>query len=159
MAAFVARTMETAGVDLGDPGEQGFADVTRHPLEQRINQLAAHEVMQGTSEDTYSPQARATRAQVATFLVRAYKTTTGEALPAAEDGFADTDDGVHQDNIPKAVQAGWAQGLTADRYHPTGVVRRDQQASFLARLLSTLASDGLVTAPSNASEAAESPRQ
>lgn len=56
-----------------------------------------------------------------------------DAVPDA--GFTDTAGNVHAFNIDCIAWHGITQGTTADTYSPAQQVRRDQMASFLARLL------------------------
>ena len=65
---------------------------------------------------------------MASFLARAAK------LPATgTDYFTDDEGNTHEANINRIRAAGITTGCTATTYCPSGKVRRDQMASFLAR--------------------------
>lgn len=144
MASFVARTLETAGVTMPTAGDQGFTDIDGNTHSDRINQLAELGIVAGTSASTYSPAQPVRRDQMASFLVRAYEHIHGEPLDAPPSPFTDTDGNHHATNIDKASAAGFARGTTATTYSPAQPVRRDQMASFLARVLDRGADDGHV---------------
>jgi SpoIID/LytB domain protein len=135
MASFIARLVEAAGYELPDPDDQGFDDIDGTTHAERINQLAAAGIVQGTTDTTYEPRTEVRRDQMASFLVRAWETVTGESLTASDTHFSDTADSVHADNIDKAAEAGFAKGVEEGVYAPLRSVRRDQMASFLARVL------------------------
>ena len=143
MASFIARLLQAAGVVLPSNPPNAFSDDEGNPHELAINQLAAVGVVGGTSAGRYSPATAVRRDQMATFLVNAYQEATGFTLQSAADGPVDhfTDDGssAHQANINKAAEAAFATGRTATTFDPRGIVRRDQMASFLARVLTRLA--------------------
>jgi len=80
MASFVARTVERSGGQLPAAGDQGFGDIAGNVHAERINQLAAAGIVQGTAAGTYAPGSPVTRAQMATFLVRAFEYRTDPAL-------------------------------------------------------------------------------
>ncbi|MCY4456699.1 MAG: S-layer homology domain-containing protein, partial [Acidimicrobiaceae bacterium] len=92
-------------------------------------------ITQGCSQDPlrYCPDSPVTRAQMATFLVRALKLE--DASPA---GFEDVAaDNIHSANIDKILAAGITQGCSQNplRYCPDSPVTRAQMATFLARAL------------------------
>lgn len=145
MASFVVRLLEAADVDLPDPDEDAFDDIAGSVHAKRISQLAALDLVRGTSATSYSPDRPVRRDQLATFLVRAYEHLQGGTeLDADDGGFADTDGNTHETNIDKAATAGLAQGTSATTYEPREPVRRDQLASFVARALALGADDGHV---------------
>ena len=80
----------------------------------------------------YCPDRAVTRAQMATFLVRALSL---KAAPSA--GFADTAGNTHEANIDALATAGVTAGCKTDplRYCPDESVTRGQMATFLARAL------------------------
>lgn len=98
----------------------------------------------------YPPSAQVSRAQMATFLIRATNHRTGQQLltPGA-DYFADDDGGnVHEDNINATAQGGITAGHPDRAYGPTAPVRRDQMSSYFARTLDLLVEEGYATLPS-----------
>lgn len=135
MAAFLVRTIAAAGVDLGAPTDQGFTDIGGNTHAGAINQLAAFDVVLGTTATTYSPAGVVRRDQMASFVVRAAELVGQEALDAEPTAFTDIAGSVHEDNIAKMVTNGLARGTTATTYSPRNDVRRDQMASFLTNTL------------------------
>lgn len=148
MATFLARTLEAAGHPLPEPTDQGFADLTGGPHDAAINQLARLGVVNGTTSTTYSPRQVVRRDQMASFLVRAYEEASIRLDQPSVRSFDDIIGNVHADNIDKAAEAGFAQGTGDRRYAPEHAVRRDQMATFIARVLDRFATEGRVTLPS-----------
>ena len=146
MATFLFRVIGETDADLPQ-GDHGFLDIAGTTHEQAIAGLAAADIAQGRTTTTFAPDAGVTRAQMATFLRRAYEFITAEELPVSDDYFSDDDGNVHEDNINAVTEAGFATGVDTDRFDPDGPVRRDQMASFLARVLDRLARDGEVSVP------------
>jgi hypothetical protein len=136
MASFLARLMEALGYDLPAPSDQGFTDVAGNVHADRINQLAAVGVTMGATTTTYAPSAGVRRDQMATFLVRALETVTGQELASGGSSFTDVAGNVHEANIDKVAAAEITLGAgDGTVYEPRREVRRDQMASFLARTL------------------------
>ena len=99
-----------------------------------VERLAEIGVTKGCRTDPlrYCPDHPVTRAQMATFLVRALGLP--EAPPA---GFADTDANAHQAGIDALAAAGVTKGCATDppRYCPEQPVTRAEMATFLVRAL------------------------
>jgi SpoIID/LytB domain protein len=84
----------------------------------------------GTSDTTFAPRQRVTRAQMASFLYRTF------AVPQRADRpFRDVTGGPHADAIASVSAAGIAQGYGDGRFRPDDPVTREQMASFLARAM------------------------
>lgn len=136
------REGESAGLEherfgWGEPAEVGeprFDDVDPYAWwAPHVEHLAELGVTAGCSRSPlrYCPDRLVTRAQMATFLVRAFN------LPDAEPaGFSDTG-GVHADSIDRLAAAGVTAGCGRDplRYCPDRSVTRAQMTAFLARAL------------------------
>jgi hypothetical protein len=137
MAAFVARTIRAAGGSLPSGAADAFGDDSGLH-EADINALAAAGIVLGKAPGKYLPSEVVPREQMATFLVRAHEHITRTALPAGTDAFGDDDGSSHQASIDKAARAGLVNGVRPGAYAPTQPVRRDQMASFLVRLLSSV---------------------
>ena len=142
LASFVARTLEASGMVLPTGAPDAFADDDVSVHEPRIDQLAALRVVQGRSDGTFAPDAVVTRAEMATFLVRAHDVLAAVTLPAGPNRFGDDDASVHAGNIDKIAAAGLAGGTTAATYTPTGAVLRGQMATFLSRTIDLFVADG-----------------
>lgn len=147
MASFLARAMERA-TELPSPSPQVFRDVEGSTHVDRIRQLAEAGIVQGTTTETYSPGLSVSRGQMATFLVRAVEHIRGE-LPASADHFTDDGGNPHEDNLNKAAEAGFVSGTTSSTAAPSASVRRDQMASFVARMLDRLVAEGAMAAPAS----------
>jgi len=78
----------------------------------------------------YCPDDPVTRAEMATFLVRAFAIP-----PSAVDAFSDDDGNLHEPNINAIAAAGITLGCAPGNYCPNGAVTRQQMASFLVRTL------------------------
>ncbi|WP_130648341.1 S-layer homology domain-containing protein [Egicoccus halophilus] len=136
MAAFVARTLETAGVELPASPPDAFNDDdgTRH--EESINQLAELGVVAGTTETTFTPGAPVTRAQTAALVVRAVELILDEDLAAPRSPFTDVSSANrHVRDIDAAHAAGLVYGTTRTTFAPGQPVQRGQMGSILARAL------------------------
>jgi hypothetical protein len=125
-------------------GRGAFTDDDGSIHEPDINGLAASEITKGCNPPAntqYCPQSPVTRAQMASFLVRAL------GLPPATDNpFTDTTGSVHQADIAALAQADITRGCNPPannddgpppnpQYCPNSPVTRAQMASFLVRAL------------------------
>ena len=124
-------------VDLAVGGESPFADVgANEPEALFIKRLAGLRVTTGCASEPvrrYCPDRSVSRAQMASFLARAF------SLPAASDaGFADvSQDNVHRDNINRLAASKITVGCSWNpkSYCPSRSTTRAQMASFLARAI------------------------
>ncbi len=146
LASFVARTLETAGLQLPADALDAFGDDAGSVHHARINQLAALGVVQGRGDGTFAPDAVVTRAEMATFLVRAHDALSATDLAAGPDRFADDGDSVHAGNIDKVAAAGLAGGTSSSTFAPTAPVQRGQMATFLSRTLDLFVAEGTTPA-------------
>ena len=89
----------------------------------------------GCGNDAYCASDTITRAQMATFLVRAL-----ELAPDGEDYFSDDNGNIHEANINALRGAGVTLGCNAEGtlFCPDDTVSRQQMASFLANALNLL---------------------
>ena len=105
-----------------------FSDVAGHPFEPDIEWLRLEELTNGCGGGRYCPDASVTRAEMASFLVRALE------LPATGiDAFTDDQGLMSEDDINRLAAAGVTTGCAPDRFCPSASVTRAQMASFLAR--------------------------
>jgi hypothetical protein len=119
MASFLNRAL-----DLTPTRNHGFRDVSG-PHAEAIAAVAAAGIATGYGDGTYRPNEPVTRAQMATFLTRAYR------LPAASrHGFSDVS-GPHEGSIAAVAAAGVASGYDDGTYRPARAVTRAQMATFL----------------------------
>ena len=145
MASFVARAIEATGYDLPASPADAFGDDNGSVHERAVNQLAAVGVVTGVRPGVFAPGALVTRAQMATFLVRAHD-LLGADLANVGNRFVDDDGTAHEANINKAAGAGIAGGTQFGYFSPLENVSRAQLASFVARTLDLLVQDGVAAA-------------
>lgn len=135
MAAFLDRAL-----DLPSGEETSFGDIDDSPFRTSIERLAAAEITRGCnppSNSRFCPEDAVSRAEMATFLVRALDLEPAEE-PA---GFRDTADSVHAADIDTLARAGITKGCNPpddDRFCPNEPVTRSQMATFLVRALPEL---------------------
>ena len=123
MASFLARAL-----DLPSTSNDFFDDDNTSQHENDINRLAASGITGGCDTNRYCPRANVTRAQMASFLVRALH------LPSTSTDFFDDDEGnIHENQINALAKSGITGGCSADRYCPNANVTRGQMAAFLKR--------------------------
>jgi hypothetical protein len=146
MASFLARLVLRTGGELPNDPPDRFADDNGSVHELRINQLAAIGVVSGR-DGAYLPLEPVTRAQMATFLTRTYEARSAQQLPPAADYFADDAGNVHEPRINQAAAAGFTGGAGNGGYNPAVPVRRDQMATFLARVLDRLVDEDFANPP------------
>ncbi len=142
MASFLARLIDATQVRLPQTPPDAFTDDAGSTHEQRINQLAAVGVIRGRAGGTYAPNDRVTRAEMATFLARTHDLVAAEPLRPSADRFSDDDGSSHERSIDQVSAIGIAAGTSGTRFEANAQVRRDQMATFLARLLDLLVEGG-----------------
>jgi hypothetical protein len=123
MASFLVRA-------LGLPTTAGnfFSDDNGSLHEGDINRLAASGVTGGCAPSRFCPSGAVTRAQMASFLVRAL------GLPSSgSDRFTDDGASVHEADINALAASGITGGCSATRFCPSAPVTRGQMAAFLFR--------------------------
>ena len=120
--------VETTSILVGVP----FGDIAGHPHEADIIWAWENEITNGCSQNPplYCPNAPVIRAQMASFLVRAFD------LPAPTgDHFTDDEGSVHEDDINSLFEAEITNGCGGTNFCPMQNVLRAQMASFLVRAL------------------------
>jgi S-layer homology domain len=135
MASFLVRAL-----DLPATANDYFVDDEASGHEADINALRAAGITNGCGTDPvvasptfgspiYCPTAAVTRAEMASFLARAFP------LPAAAVDYFDDDDGnvFHENDINTIAQAGITLGCGGRNYCPGNPVLREQMAAFLYR--------------------------
>ena len=132
MAVWLVRIL---GGEVGATGTSRFADVDASDWwSPYAEELADRDITTGCKTDPlrYCPDDSVTRAQMATFFVRAFDLES--ASPA---GFTDTEGDTHEANIDALAEAGITAGCKTDplRYCPDDSVTRAQMATFLHRAL------------------------
>lgn len=111
-----------------------FPDAEGHWASAAIASAVSRGWMDGTTANTFSPDASLTRAQAAAILTRALLPDAGSA--GSPSGFADVPASHWAGGaIAAARQAGIVDGVSADRFEPEAVLTRAQMAAMLARAL------------------------
>lgn len=135
MASFVARTLEAGGHTLPPPQDQGFQDIGDSVHRDRIRQLAEAEIVRGRTESRYDPEGSVTRAQMASYLVRAASWAHGHGYRAVGNDayFLDIAGDVHAEAVRTGYELYLFEGTAPGQYEPERSVRRDAMATFLTR--------------------------
>jgi hypothetical protein len=131
-AAFFNRALNLMG-----SADDAFVDDEDSTFEGDINAIAAIGITLGCNppdNDEYCPDDTVTRAQWASFMVRALGLTEGGDV----DRFTDDDNSVHETDINRIAAAGITLGCNPpdnDEFCPEDTVTRAQAASFFVRAL------------------------
>jgi hypothetical protein len=115
-----------------------FADVENSQFQLEIDWLVNAGITVGCGNSRFCPTRAVTRAQMASFLVRAL-----DLPPTVSDHFADDSGSIHQADINALAEAGITTGCSMGAYCPDGTTTRAQMATFLTRAL------GLGAAPTD----------
>ncbi len=127
MAAFLWRLFDRPQPAAPPP----FIDVPAdHELAPAVAWLFETGITNGTSADTYSPDAPVTRGQMAAFIWR----MCGKATPTRPSPFKDVASSVFSTAAAWLFETGITNGTSADTYSPDAPVTRGQMATFLHRL-------------------------
>jgi len=114
---------------LSPAADSGFADASGSEAGW-IGAVAEAGVTKGCTEERYCPDQPVTRAQMASFFVRAVP----ELTEAGSEDFADVDsDSVHAGAIAGLAESGVTNGCATAQYCPGAEIPRAQMASFLDR--------------------------
>jgi hypothetical protein len=151
MATFLAAIL-AEGPGLPSSPPRAFDDVRSGVHQPAIDALAELGIVGGFSDGTFRPGSRVTRAQMATFLVNAYEYLAGDTPRPSEPWFEDTAGSVHAANADVLWELGVTAGTGPRTYAPRPDVRRDQMASFLARLLDRVVREEVVEGRGDAEE-------
>ena len=112
------------------PYEGRFTDDETAPTQADIEWLARKGIVEGCTADRFCPNQWVTRAELATFLVRAL-----ELAPARTDFFIDDEGSAHEAGINALAAAGLTAGCLPERFCPDALVSRGQLAFVLANAL------------------------
>jgi hypothetical protein len=138
MASFIVSALRAAGVDTEwpqAPAEDKFTDIGQSAHAANINLLAEAGIVSGVGDGKYDPSGLITRAQMATFMVKAAEYSASEPTVGGGQRFTDIAGNTHADNIEVGAETGLFSGVTATEFRPDLSVARDQMASFLTNLL------------------------
>lgn len=130
-ATFLARAFALPSME-----EDYFTDDTGNTHEGNINSLAAPDITRGCNPPVnkrYCPMRKLTRAEMASFLVRAFD------LPLSESNYFDDDEGnTHELQINSIATLGISRGCnppTNNMYCPERIITRQEMAVFLYRTI------------------------
>jgi hypothetical protein len=123
MASFIRRAgrLPASSVDY-------FTDDSSSAHQGDINAIAAAGITGGCATNRFCPTSPVTRAQMASFLVRALKLP-----PSTVNAFTDDDGSIHEGAINALAAARITGGCAANRFCPSATVTRAQMAAFLHR--------------------------
>lgn len=107
-----------------------FTDDDGSVHEADINGIAEAGITKGCGGTNFCPRGGVTRAEMASFLVRAM-----ELNPQPTGPFTDITNSIHAPNINALAAAGITAGCSTNAYCPDQVVSREQMATFLTRAL------------------------
>lgn len=120
-----------------------------------IECAAGYGIAGGRTDGSYGPAETVSRDQMAAFVARTLE-VAGVTLPQEPaDAFTDDETSTHEPSIDKAATAGLAAG-SGGGYAPERTVRRDQMATFVARLLDRVQRDAVATLTGDVSAASDS---
>ena len=161
MALFLRRAADVAGIDLGDPEEQGFTDIADLPIEwsRAINDLASAGIMPGVSSTEFNPSGDVPRKDMAVYLAN-FVDKASDVVTKADDGTYRLGDAEEEPNdqfcdayvqtprhVDSAISVIYELGITVGRgagsgrcageqiFDPNGLVSRGQMAAFITRTL------------------------
>lgn len=128
MAAFLTNALKLPA------GPERFTDDNGSPYEAAINAVAAAGITSGcnVAGTEFCPTKEVTRAEMATFLVKAFKLAA-----TSNDLFVDDEDSLHEANINALGNAGVTSGCDSVKklYCPSSFVTRGQMATFIRRAM------------------------
>ena len=118
--------------------EGTFEDDDDSPYQLSIERIAAEGITLGCDPDLplFCPDEEVTRAQMATFIVRAL-----ELPPSGTDHFSDDDGHALEAEINAFAESGITYGCAEGRFCPEQIIPREQMAAFLARALALTPSE------------------
>ncbi len=127
MAAFLFRALGLAPTGTLNL----FTDVGDSPFAAEIDAIATAGIAMGCGNGLFCPGRNVTRAEMATFLVRAF---AGDGVfDPPPDAFSDDNGSTHEEDINRIAVMGITLGCGEGRFCPHGAVSRQEMASFLTR--------------------------
>jgi uncharacterized protein YkwD len=123
MASFLARALR-----LPTAAHDYFGDDESSIHEADINRVAEAGIATGCASRRFCPGSAVTRAQMASFLNRAFG-----LAGTRRDYFVDDETSVHEADINRVAASAITTGCSSTRYCPASSVTRGQMAAFLHR--------------------------
>ena len=145
LAVWLVRVID--GRNPANPPDAGFADIEPDTWWlPYVNRLAQLQITLGCATEPlrFCPQDTVTRAQMASFLNRAFDLAAVTEAGTEPAGFADTGGNTHQAAIDTLYASGITTGCATQpiRFCPRNPVTRAQMASFLNRAHQQTAAGG-----------------
>ena len=162
MALFLHRASGLAGIDLGDPEDQGFTDISDMPIgwQRAINDLSNVGIIPGVSSTEFDPTGDVPRKDMAVFLAN-FIDQASDVVTLEEDGTYRLGAAEEEPNdrfcdsylstprhVDSAISVIYELGVTVGRsdattgpcageriFDPEGLVSRGQMAAFITRAL------------------------
>ena len=108
-----------------------FKDIRTVYSKDAIEELASRHIVYGTNPNTYSPNAKLTRAQFAAMLTR----SLGLEATDSNTPFKDTKGKWFEKDVQALYEAGIIRGTSATTFNPNAYITRQQAASMLEKVL------------------------
>lgn len=129
MAAFLYRALDLEPTEATNL----FGDDDASPFEAEIDALAMAGIATGCGNGLFCPGRNVTRAEMASFLGRAFVGDgTFDPVPNA---FSDDDGSVHEPDIDRMAAIGVTKGCADGLFCPHAAVTRAEMASFITRAM------------------------
>lgn len=110
---------------------KSFTDVPQsHWAAGAIQELASKLVISGTSDQTFEPESKVTRAEFTALIARALKLKAANSSPSFQD--VQPSDWFASE-VAAAVQAGVVNGREIDKFEPNALVSREEMTAILMR--------------------------
>lgn len=110
-----------------------FYDIEDSGYQEDIEFLANRRIVNGTTEFTYSPFTKVTRAQFSVMLARALDLKATEPT-----GFYDVEGRWYADAVQALKEQGIVNGVTTEKFNPENYLTRQQAAIMMMRVLDLL---------------------
>lgn len=127
--AFTVKTIRT-GQFIVVNNEKSFEDIEGLYSEKQILDLANREIVNGTAANTFTPNNKITRAELAVMIARAL-----DLQPAQTTTFTDVKGKWYESAVQANYEVGIITGTANDTFSPNEFVTREQGAVMMARAL------------------------
>jgi len=127
--AFTVKTIRT-GQFIVVNNEKSFEDIEGLYSEMQILDLANREIVNGTAANTFTPNNKITRAELAVMIARAL-----DLQPAQATTFTDVKGKWYESAVQANYEVGIITGTTNETFSPNEFVTREQGAVMMARAL------------------------
>jgi len=144
IATLLANALAPTGVLPAPPAVERFSDTAGSIHRDSIEVLASIGIVRAISGDRYEPGRTVSRAEFAAVVTRAEEWLAGGEVRALGPGFTDTIGHVEAASIDAAAGLRIVTGRSAGIFDPDALLRRDQAASMVTRLLDRLVQHALL---------------